>query len=132
MGNKYQEKKEIIIFSVFQKDNPEYHNEDIHQTIKNVFDQNNVGYKELIGVYKGQEEKSLLVTAIHEDKVKELCKQFNQECYLYSDSDRNTFLCYPDNKVINIGTLKSTTKDIAITKDSYSYDPEYNMYWIAE
>lgn len=131
MGSKYLDRKPIIIFSVFRSDAQEFHNEDCHQVIKNVFDDRGINYKELIGFYKGNKEKSLLVFAEHEEKIKELCKQFKQECYLYADSDRDAFLVYP-NKTEKIGRLKSTTKEVAEKHDNYTYDPNYQMYWITE
>lgn len=125
-------KQSILIFSVFQKNRQDYENQDNTQGVLNILDFFNIGHKVLKGVYQGISEDSILVLDTPENRsmVEEFCSQFNQECYLYSDTERDSFLVYPDNSMVSIGTLKPVSKDLASKQDGYSLDVTTNTYWI--
>ena len=125
--------QKIIIFSVFQKDRPDFSNQDNHQCIVQRLSQQSIGFKVLDGVYQGETEKSIMVIDTPEMRqtVESICKQFNQECYLTSDSERNTSLVYPDGKVIQIGTLKRISQSEAEKLDGYSVDTTDGSFWAA-
>ena len=124
-------KPEILIFSVFQKDRSNESNLDNHQCIIQRLSQLGIGYKVLDGVYQGETEKSILVVDSPEMRqtVESVCKQFNQDCYLKSDSQRNTSLVYQDGTETQIGTLKRVSQDEAQKLDGYSVDPTDGSIW---
>ena len=132
MGN--AGKKEIFIFSVYQDSRPEYANKDNHTTIMQVLDQKGIDYKELTGVYNNTPEKSILVTKTDETEslVKDFCIQFNQECYLFSDYKRDSYLIDNSGNVSPIGRLLPSTPEHAKSLGSYSIDPDTGIYWITE
>lgn len=126
-------KPEILIFSVFQKDRSNESNLDNHQCIIQRLSQQGIGYKVLDGVYQGETEKSILVVNSPEMRqtVESVCKQFNQECYLKSDSQRNTSLVYPNGTEAHIGTLKRVSQAEAQKLNGYSVDTTDGSYWAA-
>ena len=126
-----QVKPEILIFSVYQAGRRDDSNQDNHQCIVNRLTQLNIGHKVLDGVYQNQTEKSILVSADRIDMVQNLCQQFGQECYLRSDSERNTFLVYPNGTEKRIGTLKRVSKEDALKLDGYSIDNTDGSFWAA-
>ena len=127
MGRK--EQLPIIIFSVFRANETNEYNKDVHETVKVSLQSKNIGFKELMGVYNGVSELSLLVLANHENVVKDLCAQFKQECYLFSGPDRNSELVYPDNRRESIGTLQRISEHEAKTLKSFTYDFTDNSFW---
>lgn len=130
---KNREKIPVIIFSVFRKRETFEYNMDVHATIKNVLLGENISFKELVGLYEGVSEMSLLVHAQHEDYVRNLCKQFDQECYLISNENRDTKLVYLNNTPdMDIGTLMNVSKVEALTSPGYTYDMDTNQYWITK
>lgn len=130
MGRK--EKTPIIIFSVFNKQQSAEHNRDVHETVKFSLATKNIGYKELLGHYKGDSELSILVRAEHENLVKDLCKQFKQECYLVSGPERDTSLVYPDGTDQKLGTLQRVSEHEAKSSISFTYDFSDNSFWLAK
>lgn len=122
---------EILIFSVFHANRDDASNQDNHQCTVNRLTQLGIGHKVLDGVYKNTSEKSILVLSDRIDLVRVLCKQFNQECYLRSDSDRNTYLVYPDGTESHIGTLKRISESDAKRLDAYSIDTTDGSFWAA-
>lgn len=130
MGRK--ENQPIIIFSVFRANETNEHNKDVHETVKVSLQSKNIGFKELMGVYNGVSELSLLVLAHNENAVKDLCAQFKQDCYLYSGPDRNTELVYPDNRRESIGTLQRISEYEAKSLNSFTYDFVDNSFWAAK
>jgi hypothetical protein len=127
MGRK--EKTPIIIFTVFKDNETKQHNTDVHETIKVSLQSKNIGFKELMGVYKGSCKMNLLVRAEHENVVLDLCKQFKQEYYIYSGPERNTETVSIDGKKQFLGTLKRINEREAITLDFFTYDFSDHSCW---
>lgn len=124
-------KPQILIFSVFQKNRADFENMDNHQCIIQRLSQLDIGFKVLDGVYQGEAEKSILVVDSPEMRrsVESICKQFNQDCYLRSDSERDTYLVYPDGTETQIGTLKRVSQSEAEKMDGYSIDTTDGSFW---
>lgn len=127
MGRK--EQPSIIIFSVFQYDQTKEHNLDIHETVKISLSAKNIGYKELLNIYKNHSELSLLVRLEHEEIAKYLCKQFNQDCYMVSGPERDTHLVFKDGSKDFTGTLQRVSEQDAKSLDFCLYDFSDNSFW---
>jgi hypothetical protein len=127
----YNDVKPILIFSVYRSNYTSDQNRNVHNTILSGLQLQNIQYKELFGRYNKTLEKSILVlhNEHNEEIVKHLCKQFSQDCYLYSDSTRQTTLIYPDKKE-QIGTLKPVSSIAGY--ENYTLDEETNTFWITE
>lgn len=102
---------EIIIFSVESSANDNFTNEINTAKVQELLASLGVSYKMAEGCYvyeNGQmeSEKAFIVNAKVEPLVRRLCYQYEQECYLLSNQDRETILVYPDGSVTNIGKLQ--------------------------
>lgn len=122
----------ILIVSVFQKSVNRNANIDTHiQTLKMLHD-TGIPHIELQGKYNGVEELSILIQGFeYRSVVEQLVKSFNQESYLESHNDRETFLVYADGEREYIGKLAGVTKQEAERNGSYSYNPLSDSYYIA-
>ena len=92
-------------------------------------------FKPLMGVYKGQSERSYLVplTVHNTGLVFGLARKYNQESILISDIDRSTKLVYlkGHGSEESIGVLTHVSEGKAKSHDGYTYDPKSNQYWVA-
>jgi len=96
---------------------------------------NNLHYKEVVGVYKGEEERSFLVVLPYNDYLNtmiDLGKVLKQECILYSSAMRESELIYQDGKREYIGQLVPVYKEEAMKQDCYTYAPDLNKYYITK
>ena len=85
------------------------------------------------GVYKGKEELSYIIEV--DDNladIQALANKYDQECILYLDNQREATLMYGDGKKEYIGSFKSASKQLAQTKDSYTFNPQTGVYYIVE
>ena len=127
-----------IIFSV------ERHDLNHSQNVLNVRqaeqDMNTMGIKfeRLLGVYKGSEEVSLMVTDMsHVRTIIGMAKEFNQESILLRDNENNCTLQYlskpnwdMSNRFESIGKLKQVGVDEALQSDSYTYSYRLKSYFV--
>jgi hypothetical protein len=131
-----QEKKPVIIFSVYKAGLIDSENERNHENAKKTLASWKIPYKELIGCYKKSQEKSFLVFDNLQNMVNiyELVRLNNQESILLLDENRNAELVYiADNpKREKLGKFKAVDKETAEKKDNFTFDPEYKTYWITE
>ena len=94
------------------------------------------GFKPVLmkGVYKGSSEISFFVPMTHVDDIVHLefiaFDRFQQESILVQYSDGHSRLHYP-NHVEYIGKVREVTKDIALTKDAYTFYPKLGKYYAA-
>ena len=85
------------------------------------------------GVYKGVSELSYIIEV--DDNladIQALANKYDQECILYLDNQREATLMYGDGKKEYIGSFKSASKQLAQTKDSYTFNPNTGVYYIVE
>jgi len=97
-------------------------------------------HKSIDGVYQGTTEPAYLINLITEvlqreqqiDNLITLGQLHQQECILYSDEYRETWLidCMTSERT-NIGKLKQVAKREALSSDNHTFDPSTNTYWIA-
>jgi len=92
------------------------------------------GFKPVLmkGVYKGSSEISFFVPVIRNDDIERLefiaFDRFNQESILVQYSDGHSRLHYP-NHIEHIGKVREISKEVALTKDCYTFYPELNKYY---
>ena len=84
------------------------------------------------GVYKGSSEMSFFVPITRIDDIERLefiaFDRFQQESILVQYSDGHSRLHYP-NHVEHIGKVREVTKDVALTKDSFTFYPKLGKYY---
>lgn len=121
-----------IIFSVF-RDEFSATNEQSHRSIIIALNGQGIETTEVLGVYKGDSEKSIMVelTDYNFNNVKTIAKLFNQESILVSNS--KALLLFSDGSgSITLGALQEVTEDEAKSSDSYTYIPSTNKYILAK
>lgn len=126
-------KPNVLIFSVCQAALPELVNKMAHTQMLSILQNQGMPIMELQGRYNGSNEMSILIQGFeHRETVERICKDFNQECYLESHSDRATFLVYPDGRKESIGTLTPVSKQEAEQVGSFSYSPLMDQYFVTQ
>lgn len=121
----------ILIFSVFQKDLSEEQNKRSHEHALQVLKANLIPHTVLHGQYNGVAELSILVPSFkHRETVETICKAFSQESYLESHNDRFTNLVFMDGSRKPIGTLKGVSRAEAMARDSWSYSPLVDQFYV--
>lgn len=124
-------KNNILIFSVFQKNQTEESNKAAHVQVLQALRDSGIPSMELQGKYNGTPELSILVDGFeYRQTVEKACKAFNQECYLESHNDRATSLVFPDGSRQHIGTLVAASQSEAEASGSYSYNPIIKQHFI--
>ena len=92
------------------------------------------GFKPVLmkGVYKGSSEISFFVPITRIDDIERLefiaFDRFQQESILVQYSDGHSRLHYP-NHIEHIGKIREINKEIALTKDNYTFYPKLNKYY---
>lgn len=107
----------FIIFSVFEKNQSNKLNIQSHAWVIAYLKQYNIPHKEVNGVYLETSEKSILVLPDNEDFVIDICKIYEQECYLYVNDLKQSFLRYPDGTEKFIGIWRNVQSN---NYDSYT------------
>ncbi len=83
-----------------------------------------MGFKMVVGSYKGVMEQSFLVVYSNDQELALLnnfAKSFQQESILVLDEDRNASLMYcKDRKIEALGRLREVTKEKARELDAYT------------
>jgi hypothetical protein len=94
----------------------------------------NIAFKEVQGMYKGVTERSFVVLDPGldlEPAIRSLARMFNQESYLRVDPSRKSYLIYLEStKVEYIGSFDAADKHVTKNVDAYTYDPEFNQYYV--
>lgn len=105
--------KQVIILSANQNDNRHERNRQLHEILKACLDDCGFKYNEATGVYKGNEEASLVVLVNSEVQIETLkefaFKSFNQESILYQDANQEAYLLYQDGTTEQLGVLQEVT-----------------------
>jgi hypothetical protein len=126
-------KSNIMIFSVFQLGQSDAVNLSNHTQVVGTLKAKGIPLSQLNGKYNGQKEHSILVEGFeHRDTVERVCGIFNQECYLESHCDRESFLVYPTGAKVAVGKLQGVPKAIATAMNSYTYEPTLDQYYVTK
>jgi hypothetical protein len=120
----------FYIISVMNKDNSNEQNLIQHEETKVWLSSLNIPYKVVKGVYKGTSELSFLLIA--NDKTLRvatmLARDYDQECFLYSNEKRDTCLVFQDGKGVNLGTFVRVQSVNGL--ESYTVDLESGQVWM--
>lgn len=128
--------KQVVIFSAFRSELSEATNEYHHLEAMEVLRDNGIRFKEVLGVYKGVSEKSIVVVL---DSVSQLhipigiANRYNQESVLILDADtRKANLYYlKSGQSESIGVFEAVSESEAKSRDAYTFDHVNNVYYIA-
>ena len=116
--------QQIIILSANQNDGRHERNRQLHENLKACLDDCHFKYKEATGLYKGQEETSLVVLVNNETEIQTVkdfaFKGFNQESVLYQDANQEAYLIYNDGKTEQLGRLEQVNPKLTETLDNYT------------
>src|SRR3990167_5925228 len=82
-----------------------------------------IPHKWVEGVYKGSHENSYLILDGdgRKEYVAELCRRYEQECYLYRDGQGLAWFVYADGREELQGAFVSRDKETAKRQDGYTY-----------
>jgi|CXWL01.1.fsa_nt_gi hypothetical protein len=119
----------FYIVSVMKHDLTSDANIDRHEETKVWLSSLNIPYKVVKGFYKGTSELSFLMVANDKTErvARALARDYEQDCYLYSNSDRSTSLVFSDGNGVNLGTFQRVTSSQGL--DSYTVDLESGQVW---
>ena len=99
----------------------------------------NISYKKIFGCYHGQKEISFVTRAKHLINILEIEEVKTEESILllgeYDARDRrkaSLIFLHSQEKPEPIGWFRSTSKEVAVIKDNFSFDPSTDQYYIVE
>ena len=125
---------DYLIFSVYNKNLTELDNAINHRAVLSTME--GMGVLEAQGVYLGDAEQSFIISADHEQFVKDVCKIYEQECYLKAETHwhglRKASFVYPDDTTEFMGYLRSVSEQRAKASDGYTYRADIDTYWIID
>lgn len=122
-----------IIFSVFRDEFADS-NEKSHRSTILALNSLGIETTEVLGVYKGSSEKSIMV-ALNDytmDNVLTIAKLFNQESILISDNFKASLIFLDGGNNIVLGQLTEVSEIEAKSNDSHTYIPSTNTYIVAK
>ena len=127
-------KPHIFIFSVYRTSETKEDNLKNHNSVMKYLSEWGHDPVELIGRYKGVDEKSILITGQKNfDVVKGMCSVYNQETFLESNSDRQTdIIDVNTGERKRIGILESVTEKEALASRDFSYNPTTELYYMVK
>ena len=119
----------FIIFSVERIYRDYKANERAVIAVMGLLSANQVNYKTVDGCYGNTQEVSFLVQATHEKLVSDICKLYDQDCYLKVDNNRNACLVFPNGEETSVGLFQNVAKSVAESLPNYTKDG--SNYWVA-
>ena len=121
-----------IIFSVFRNEFAAT-NEKSHTSTILALNGLGIDTVEVLGVYMGSSEKSIMVqlTDYNMENILSIAKLFNQESVLISD-DKKAYLLFLEGETLSLGGLEEVSEVEAKQNDSYTFIPSTNKYIIAK
>lgn len=121
-------KSPFSIVSAYKSELSENVNRERHLDLVDSLKKAAIPFRQLHGVYKGGTERCVLLVGPGNQLVASaIAKEFEQECYLVSDQDRNTKLVYGNGVEEDIGTFKRIHSTEGF--NSYTVDPETGDKW---
>ena len=126
--------KNIVIFSAEKNDRNDLYNAQMHMSARILLEDSGLAFTEVVGSYKGLNEKSFLVVLNDIDKdyafVRSLAESAQQESILFRDNENNARLDFlTGDHGYNLGQLVEVSKNEAMTLDNYTYVPSTNKYF---
>ncbi len=130
----YQTKRPVIIFSAELSNLTPRENAVRTAEVRERLDTYGILYREVEGHYKGNKETSFVVAntpQTYEDVYVIALLDFDQECILLRGEDDKTYLMNRGSAEY-IGKFTQVPEDIAVQQGDYTYDKEYNAYYIVK
>lgn len=90
---------EFLIFSVQQLKASKGLNIKNHIQVLNFLSSQNIPFTVVNGQYEGIKEPAIMVAVLYESIVQKLTADFNQDCYLYIDANRQASLHLPNGQL---------------------------------
>ena len=125
------ERQNVIIFSVERTENTAKQNKENTKLVWDVLQLLGVDFRLVSGVYQKNTEVSILMprNEFNTALVHALMIQYNQECYLYTNTRRTARLKYTKSgKTEILGTLNKVSQYKALTLGNYTYDEKSGEY----
>lgn len=121
-----------IIFSVFRDEFADT-NEKNHRSTMLALNGIGIETTEVLGVYMGSSEKSIMVDLNHYtlDNIMTIAKLFNQESILHVN-DNATLVFIDKSPDLSLGHLLEVTEQEAKQNDCYTFVPSTNKYLMAK
>lgn len=125
---------EVVFISAYTSNDIDAENERQTNVLRMILKGFNVGFKETIGCYEGQEEQSFMVGINREtslEKLLELAKEhFNQDFITYRNELKQTYLVFTDTnkKMEFIGITDTISSERAMELKNYTYFPSSKQY----
>lgn len=88
-----------------------------------------VPFKELVGRYKGVDERSVLISSEHRQLVDAIVRDWNQESYLELYYDGFAELVFNNGSRERIGYIKPVSADEASKLDAFTLDVESGQHY---
>ena len=121
---------EMIVFSAEKQDLSIYENTQRTSELYDILSTAGISFKELQGKYQGVSETSFIVPASKVGMVKELCHQFEQECYLELGPElkggRAAWFVYSNGRKEYQGQLQGQPNK---PNEDYTFDPTTSTYY---
>lgn len=95
-----------------------------------------IPHKEMLGVYKGTKESSFVVVVSHwttEAVLELVAKEFGQECYLFSNQERDAWLVYTNEGFRHEklqGKLRAVSPTFALKQDAYTQSVDGDEFFV--
>lgn len=126
-------KKPFIIFSVKENGLSDNENRQRHAAYTTALPTAGIGFKSLLGCYKGDCEESFLVLDTPENRafVLDVARRHNQQSILFVDEN-----CLAELLYLNINTRQPAGKFIAASKShalqqgNWTFNPETEIFYI--
>lgn len=130
-----------VIFSCEQESTDAFTNAAATGHCEYFLQKHKIGYKKLVGSYKGTIEQSFVINANDFDLIKHLLRDNNQETYLYLANHkhglRRAFLVPSEKPLAEavsqhhfLGYLRQASKEVALQHEAWSYRPDLDQFWI--
>ncbi len=128
-------RKPAIIFSVRQAVYSDADNRQNHQNAGEALTEAGIDYRSLLGCDRGQCEEVFLVkdTLANSRKVLSLAWGAHQGSILYLDADHNARLFFLNVSTFHtIGVFREVSKKVALQSESWTFDPEREIFYVAD
>lgn len=95
-----------------------------------------IPFKPLIGRYKGQSEISFLAMMDNYNDIEPWLNEEESILHIHNFDSRDrpdaTLLFLKDGRKVELGKMVCVSQEEALTRDSFTYDINYNNYFITE
>lgn len=127
--------KNIVIMSAHLASRSDADNVKRHRGLIVGLESIQIPFTEVMGVYKGISEKSVMIVISGTTQLKQvrhMAHMFEQESILERDNENQARLVFMNgDTTLNLGEMRQITKEVAALTDCYTYVPSTNEYYKA-